>query len=80
MCFVRNAVLRNARHRFMPADLVLLPLVASRPLTCFRCVELGLPPRLIAIGEPYIEIQSALASSDFVCIDCYQRLCEELES
>lgn len=52
-------------------------MLAVVPMTCFRCVQLGLPPKGIAPGDGCIMITSG-SKMAVACMDCYDRPSEEI--
>ena len=59
--------------------MILTPITAPQPLTCFLCVGIGLPPDGIATGEECIEID-VNGKIDFACMDCIARMGMEIEN
>lgn len=59
-------------------ELHLTRIIADQPLTCFQCLNLGLPLDGIAKGDTCIEIQAPNGRIDFACEDCYGRLSVEI--
>ncbi len=59
-------------------NLSITRIVAPQSLTCFQCLNLGLPPDDIATGETCLEIATDDAVS-FACEDCFERLSLEVE-
>lgn len=45
--------------------------------TCWRCLDLGIPPETIQPGEPYVTITTK-DKMGVCCIDCFNRLIEEV--
>ncbi len=59
-------------------ELHLTRIYAPHSLTCFQCLNLGLPPDGIAKGDTCVEIQSPDGRISFACEDCYERLSVEI--
>lgn len=53
-------------------------IAASHALTCFQCLNLGLPTDGIAEGDTCIEVDNGGVIS-FACEDCFERLSLEIE-
>lgn len=60
--------------------IALIPTIAHESTTCWVCVgTLGLPPFGIQAGEVVIQFE-APGGTYYACVDCYQRLWEEITS
>lgn len=55
------------------------PTTSTEAQTCFRCLQLGLPPYGIMAGDQYMHAKSETAEA-IACEDCIDRMLEELKS
>ena len=52
---------------------------AETDLNCFRCDALGISTPTILKGSPFIKAEGDNGVKGSACMDCYDRLAEEIE-